>query len=97
MNNRPQLSAEEVNTLLAAALAHARGQGWKVCVTVVDDGGQLLALQRDDGAAPATAHIAIAKARTATPRPPVQALLPCCSPDGIKLRQRPMDLLWPHA
>ena len=39
--------------------------GWKVTIAVVDDGGHLLWLQRLDGAAPISAQIAPAKARTA--------------------------------
>ena len=34
-------------------------------IAIVDDGGHLLWLQRGDGAAPASAEIAVAKARTA--------------------------------
>jgi glc operon protein GlcG len=36
-----------------------------VTIAIVDDGGHLLWLQRLDGAAPVSAHIAPAKARTA--------------------------------
>jgi uncharacterized protein GlcG (DUF336 family) len=36
-----------------------------VTITIVDDGGHLLWLQRLDGAAPVSAHIAPAKANTA--------------------------------
>ena len=38
---------------------------WVVTIAIVDDGGHLLWLQRLDGAAPISSHIAPAKARTA--------------------------------
>ena len=38
---------------------------WAVSISIVDDGGHLLFLQRLDGAAPITSHIAPAKAKTA--------------------------------
>jgi len=37
---------------------------WNVSIAIVDDGGHLLWLQRLDGAAPSTSHMAPAKART---------------------------------
>jgi uncharacterized protein GlcG (DUF336 family) len=46
-----------------------RGQAlknkWAVTISIVDDGGHLLWLQRMDGAAPISSHISPAKARTA--------------------------------
>ena len=48
-----------------AAQTEAIHNGWAVTVAIVDDGGHLLWLQRLDGAAPISAHIAPAKARTA--------------------------------
>ena len=38
---------------------------WAVTIAITDDGGHLLWLQRLDGAAPISAEIAVAKARTA--------------------------------
>ena len=49
----------------AAAEAEATARGWAVTIAIVDDGGHLLWLQRLDGAAPISAEIALAKARTA--------------------------------
>ena len=42
-----------------------RKNGWAVTIAICDDGGHLLWLQRLDGAAPISAHIAAAKARSA--------------------------------
>jgi len=65
MKSRPYLSLADVERIGDAARAEAVANGWAVTVAVVDDGGHLLWLQRLDGAAPASAHIGPAKARTA--------------------------------
>jgi uncharacterized protein GlcG (DUF336 family) len=65
MNNKPVLSLEDVKRMAAAAEAEAIQNKWAVTISVVDDGGHLLWLQRLDGAPPISAHIAPAKARTA--------------------------------
>ena len=65
MNTKPYLSADDVAQMLSAAANEARTQKWAVTIAIVDDGGHLLALQRLDGAAPISAEIAPAKARTA--------------------------------
>lgn len=65
MNTKPFLSLAEVKRIAAAAEAEAIAHQWNVTIAIVDDGGHLLALQRLDGAAPISAHIAPAKARTA--------------------------------
>jgi len=65
MNTKPVLTSEDVKRIAAAAEAEALKNAWAVTIAVVDDGGHLLALQRLDGAAPVSAHIAPAKARTA--------------------------------
>jgi uncharacterized protein GlcG (DUF336 family) len=51
--------------MAAAAEAEAIKNNWAVTIAVVDDGGHLLWLQRLDGAAAISAHIAPAKAHTA--------------------------------
>lgn len=65
MKTKPVLSASDVKTILAAAEQHALEHQWAVTISVVDDGGHLLGLVRLDGAAPVSAHISPAKARTA--------------------------------
>lgn len=64
MNTRPVLSLADIKRIAAAAEAEATANHWIVTIAIVDDGGHLLWLQRQDGAAPLSAHIAPAKART---------------------------------
>ena len=65
MNTKPVLSRDDVNRVAAAAIQEALSNRWAVTIAIVDDGGHLLWLQRLDGAAPISAEIAPAKARTA--------------------------------
>ncbi|MER1967243.1 heme-binding protein [Castellaniella sp. GW247-6E4] len=65
MKTKHMLLADDVRAILDAASAHAQGQGWKVVIAVVDDGGHQLGLLRLDGAAPLSSEIATNKARTA--------------------------------
>ena len=65
MKNRPYLLLADVQRIGDAARAEATANGWAVTIAIVDDGGHLLWLQRLDDAAPASAHIGPAKARTA--------------------------------
>ena len=65
MLSKPLLTLEDTRAMAAAAEAEARANGWAVSFAIVDDGGHLLWLQRLDGAAPISAEIAPAKARTA--------------------------------
>ena len=65
MNTKPYLSLADVKRIAVAAEAEAVANQWIVTIAIVDDGGHLLWLQRLDGAAPISAHIAPAKARTA--------------------------------
>jgi len=65
MKSKPYLEFADVKAIAAAAEAEALKNGWAVSIAIVDDGGHLLSLQRLDGAAPISAHIAPAKANTA--------------------------------
>lgn len=64
---RPTLAMElaDAERLLATALAEANRDGSRVAAAVVDAGGRLLVFRRLDGASPAAAEAAIAKARMA--------------------------------
>jgi glc operon protein GlcG len=65
MKNKAMLELSDVKAIAAAAEAEALQNGWAVTIAIVDDGGHLLWLQRLDGAAAVSAHIAPAKAHTA--------------------------------
>ncbi|ADJ62893.1 MULTISPECIES: GlcG/HbpS family heme-binding protein [Herbaspirillum] len=65
MQTKPFLTLDDVKKIAAGAEAEARANNWNVVISVVDDGGHLLWLQRMDGAAPISSQIAPAKARTA--------------------------------
>ncbi|WP_338759204.1 heme-binding protein [Massilia sp. METH4] len=65
MQSKPYLTLADVKKIAAAAEAEALANNWAVSFAIVDDGGHLLWQQRLDGAAPLSAHIAPAKAKTA--------------------------------
>lgn len=65
MKTRPVLTLEDARAIARAAELEATAHRWAVTIAIVDDGGHLLWLQRLDGAAPISARIAPAKARTA--------------------------------
>lgn len=65
MHSKPFLGLDDARRIAAAAEAEARKNAWAVSIAIVDDGGHVLWLQRLDGAAPISAQIAPAKARTA--------------------------------
>ncbi|MCS4510334.1 GlcG/HbpS family heme-binding protein [Xylophilus ampelinus] len=65
MQTKATLELADLKTIAAAAEAEALKHDWAVTIAIVDDGGHLLWLQRLDGAAPISAQIAPAKARTA--------------------------------
>jgi len=65
MQSKPVLTLEDVKKIAAAAEAEALKHNWAVTIAIVDDGGHLLWLQRLDGVAPISSHIAPAKAKTA--------------------------------
>ncbi len=64
MKQKPFLTLDDARRMANAAEAEATTNHWAVTIAIVDDGGHLLWLQRLDGAAPISAQIAPAKART---------------------------------
>jgi uncharacterized protein GlcG (DUF336 family) len=65
MQSKQVLTLDDLKKIAAAAEAEAKANNWAVTISIVDDGGHLLWLQRLDGAAPISAKIAPAKAKTA--------------------------------
>lgn len=65
MKTKPVLTAAELDPMLAAARAEAVRRGLTLSITIVDDGGYPLRLERLDGAGVMTPSVALAKARTA--------------------------------
>jgi uncharacterized protein GlcG (DUF336 family) len=65
MQMKPVLTLDDVKTIAAAAEAEAKANNWNVVISIVDDGGHLMWLQRLDGVAPVSAYIAPAKAKAA--------------------------------
>lgn len=57
------ISLERAQAAIAATIAEARKHDWKMIVTVVDSGGNLVAFQRMDGAQLASIQISEHKAR----------------------------------
>lgn len=65
IRNRVQWNLAGAEAVLEAAKKKAAAMGLKCNVAVVDDGGHLLAFARMDGARPASASTAVAKAVSA--------------------------------
>jgi glc operon protein GlcG len=68
---KPALTLDDAKKLLAAAEEEATRQGWEVVISVLNDGGRIIALHRMDGARPGNDDISLGKANTAamTARP----------------------------
>lgn len=64
--DRKALTLEAAKKIAAAAEAEAVRNKWNVVIAVVDEGGQLLYLQRMDGTQYGSVNVAVAKARTST-------------------------------
>ena len=62
---KPVLTLEQVKRVVAAAEAEAARNDWNVVIAVVDDGGNLMYLQRNERVQLASLQIAQKKARSA--------------------------------
>jgi uncharacterized protein GlcG (DUF336 family) len=65
MKSKPSLELADIKSIAAAAEAEAIRNNWAVTIAIVDEGGHLVWLQRMDGVAAISSHIAPAKANTA--------------------------------
>lgn len=63
--DRKVLTLDGARKVAAAAEAEAKKNNWNVVIAIVDDGGNLIYLQRMDGTQTGSIQIAIDKARTA--------------------------------
>ena len=63
--SKTALTIEAAKAVAAAAEEAARKASLKLVISIVDDGGHLVLLHRDDGAQVGSVEIAILKARTA--------------------------------
>ena len=61
----PPITLDRAQVIVSAAVGEAKKHDWKMNVTVVDSGGNLVAFSRMDGAQLASIAISEAKARTA--------------------------------
>jgi uncharacterized protein GlcG (DUF336 family) len=59
------ISLERAEAAIAATLAEAKKRDWKMCVAIVDSGGNLVAFQRMDGTQLASIQISQHKAHAA--------------------------------
>ncbi len=65
MKTKQMLTLDDAKKIVAAAEAEALANNWAVVISVVDDGGHLLLLQRLDNAPLMSTGIAPAKAKSA--------------------------------
>jgi len=65
MQSKQVLTKDDVKEIAAVSETEATQNNWRVAISVVDDGGNPLWLQRLDSAAPISAYVAQAKAKSA--------------------------------
>lgn len=65
MLDKKALSIAEAKKIAAAAMEEANKNNWTVVVAILDDGGNLMYLERKDGTQLAAASIAVGKAKGA--------------------------------
>jgi len=65
VKTKPCLTLSDLKKIAAACEAEAVKNKWDVVISILDDGGHLLWLQRMDGATPFNAQVAVEKGRSA--------------------------------
>ena len=93
----PVIRYRSAAKLVAAAITHARENGWSVAVLVVDPWGEVVASGRMDGVAPGIMAIATDKAYTAALGKTTRAFFErmSSSPDlTLGLQNRPRFCAW---
>ena len=65
LTDKPALTLAGAKKIVAAAEAEALKHAWPVVIAVVDDGGNLLLLQRLDNAQYGSVEVALRKAKSA--------------------------------
>lgn len=91
MRSKLCLSTEEVQAIVAACKAKAASLQEEATIAVVDEGGQLLYLERPDTQGPSSVEMATGKARTAAIRERPTAAL------EDRVKDRPGFLTYPNA
>jgi glc operon protein GlcG len=62
---KPYLSLSDAQRITAAATEKAMAEGWNVVIVILDDGGNMISLQRMDGVQVGSIEVAQAKAKSA--------------------------------
>ncbi len=62
---KPYLNLVDAQRITAAATEKAKAEGWNVVIVILDDGGNLISLQRMDGVQVGSIEVAQAKAKSA--------------------------------
>jgi len=88
--SKPVLNLQASQTVMDAAEAHARANGWNVVITIVDDGGHPILLRRMDGTQIGSVEVALEKARSAVAfRRPTRALNELVSAGNVAVLRLP--------
>ena len=65
LTHKHALNLEVAKAIAAAGEAHARANNWNVIITILDDGGNMLYMQRMDGAQIGSIAVSLRKAQSA--------------------------------
>lgn len=63
--SKPYLTLSDAQRITAAAAEKAKAENWNVVIVILDDGGNLISLQRMDGVQVGSIEVAQAKAKSA--------------------------------